>query len=145
MARLFYLSGYGIYYPNTQANYHGENNMKHELYSEKLFSYGTLQYEAVQLATFGRKLTGSKDILKGFQLSQLTIGDAHVVSTSGESVHPILIPSQNINDEVSGMVFDVSLEELIKADEYEVDEYKRVSVTLHSGAIAWVYVSALDF
>ncbi len=30
---------------------------------EKLFSYGTLQYEAVQLDTFGRKLDGKKDKL----------------------------------------------------------------------------------
>ena len=28
--------------------------------TERLFSYGTLQTESVQLATFGRKLAGSK-------------------------------------------------------------------------------------
>jgi len=34
-----------------------------------LFSYGTLQEESVQPATFGRRLQGSKDELVGFQLS----------------------------------------------------------------------------
>jgi hypothetical protein len=30
-----------------------------------VFSYGTLQLEAVQLATFGRKLVGTADVLRG--------------------------------------------------------------------------------
>jgi hypothetical protein len=34
-----------------------------------LFSYGTLQLEAVQLATFGRKLNGAADGLPGFEQS----------------------------------------------------------------------------
>jgi hypothetical protein len=36
--------------------------------TEKLFSYGTLQYEAVQLDTFGRTLLGQKDVLLGYRL-----------------------------------------------------------------------------
>jgi len=35
---------------------------------EQLFSYGTLQNVEVQLETFGRELTGSKDHLLGYQL-----------------------------------------------------------------------------
>lgn len=37
-------------------------------YSEKLFSYGTLQQETVQLSTFGRKLQGTADVLIGYHL-----------------------------------------------------------------------------
>ena len=33
--------------------------------TELLFSYGTLQIEAVQLSTFGRKLVGTADELPG--------------------------------------------------------------------------------
>lgn len=111
------------------------------IYTEKLFSYGTLQYEAVQISTFGRKLNGSRDILIGYRLSHIQIHDTNVVATSGESVHPILINTGNKEDKVSGIVFDISIEELQLADKYEVADYKRVCVQLHSGASAWVYVS----
>ena len=39
--------------------------------TELLFSYGTLQLEAVQMATFGRKLTGTRDVLPGFEATLL--------------------------------------------------------------------------
>lgn len=110
-------------------------------YSEKLFSYGTLQYEHVQLSTFGRKLNGKKDILIAYQLLNLKINDPKVVETSGEAIHPVLMYTGKKDDRVEGTVFDISLAELESADSYEVAEYKRVSIVLHSGAIAWVYVS----
>lgn len=37
--------------------------------TERLFSYGTLQQENVQIATFGRLLNGAPDALVGFKLS----------------------------------------------------------------------------
>ena len=54
--------------------------------TEKLFSYGTLQYEAVQLANFGRKLEGNKDQLPGFELSMLEITDPDVNATNTISI-----------------------------------------------------------
>ena len=44
-----------------------------------LFSYGTLQQEDVQLATFGRRLEGRADALPGYATSLLEIRDAEVV------------------------------------------------------------------
>ncbi len=44
-------------------------------YTEKLFSYGTLRYETVQLSTFGGKLQGESAVLSGYQLSQVKITD----------------------------------------------------------------------
>lgn len=114
---------------------------KHQ-HTEKLFSYGTLRYEKVQLSTFGRKLVGKSDTLLGYRLSTLKIEDPEVVATSGDAVHPILIYTGNNQDQVPGMVFDVSKEEIANADKYEVKEYKRVSAKLKSGIDAWVYVSA---
>jgi len=111
-------------------------------YTEKLFSYGTLQHESVQLSTFGRRLEGAEDILTEYHLSQLEINDTKVIEKSGSATHPILIYTGNKLDEVKGVVFDVSAEELQQADEYEVKDYKRVSVKLQSGVTAWVYVSA---
>lgn len=110
--------------------------------TEKIFSYGTLQYEPVQLSTFGRLLNGKKDTLTGYQLSELKITDPHVIAVSGESIHRILLNTENNDDQVEGMVFDLTTEELIQADKYEVSDYKRVSVTLSSGINAWVYVRA---
>ena len=41
-----------------------------------LFSYGTLQKEEVQRATFGRPLQGRVDVLVGFELSLVKIEDS---------------------------------------------------------------------
>lgn len=52
------------------------------------------------------------------------------------------IPSENSNDCVEGMVFEISGEELLQADKYEVEAYRRILVTLESGKKAWIYISA---
>lgn len=109
--------------------------------TEKLFSYGTLRYENVQLSTFGRKLQGVEDDLVGYRLEKVEILDPHVIALSGESVHSILVHTGDTNDKVSGVVFDITSSELEQADEYEVSDYKRVQVQLRSGTKAWVYVS----
>ena len=109
--------------------------------TEKLFSYGTLRYEAVQQSTFGRKLKGAPDTLNGFDLAIVEIKDQHVVATSGEAAHPIITFTGNPSDQVLGFVFDISPDELKQADTYEVADYKRISVQLASGVSAWVYVS----
>lgn len=106
----------------------------------KLFSYGTLQQDEVQLSTFNRLLKGEADILQGYLLKEIRITDEEVIAKSGKEFHPILVYSGNENDQVRGMVFDISLEELLNADKYEVNEYKRVEICLRSGIMAWVYV-----
>jgi Gamma-glutamyl cyclotransferase, AIG2-like len=107
--------------------------------SEYLFSYGTLQTESVQLATFGRRLEGKPDALPGFTQSMVRIEDPAVVRTSGEDLHPIIAFTGDNADLVTGTVFAVSAEELQRADAYEVAAYRRVSVILRSGTRAWVY------
>lgn len=109
---------------------------------EKLFSYGTLQYEAVQLSTFGRKLTGTADAILGYRLDEVKIEDPKVIELSGEAIHRMLIPTNNNADSVTGMVFEISSTELAQADRYEVSAYTRVSVPLLSDGHAWAYVSA---
>jgi gamma-glutamylcyclotransferase (GGCT)/AIG2-like uncharacterized protein YtfP len=110
--------------------------------SEKLFSYGSLQNEPVQLATFGRKLHGSADSLPKYRLELLAIGDPAVVALSGASHHPIVIATGDAADRVTGMVFEITPEELRHADDYEVADYRRIEATLASGSRAWVYVKA---
>ena len=108
----------------------------------KLFSYGTLQQEDVQLATFGRTLTGHRDQLTGFVQTEVEIDDPDVVATSGKTHHPILVFTGRPNDCVSGTVFDITDAELTQADDYEVDDYRRIAVIMASGIQAWVYVDA---
>ena len=107
-----------------------------------MFSYGTLRQRDVQLTTFGRELDGHLDAIVGYELDYVTITDPHVVATSGSDRHPILRPSSRPGAEIEGSVFEITEAELAAADEYEVDDYRRVSVPLRSGRHAWVYVFA---
>jgi Gamma-glutamyl cyclotransferase, AIG2-like len=108
----------------------------------KLFSYGTLQQEDVQLATFARRLTGVSDALVGFSQSMMAIDDPEVVRTSGKTHHPIVAFTGRAHDRVPGAVFEITDAELAHADAYEVAAYVRVKAPLASGLEAWVYVDA---
>ena len=110
--------------------------------SETLFSYGTLQDETVQFATFGRRLHGEPDELHGYHRTMLEIHDAQVVATSGTADHPIIRHTGDPAHTVQGTVLCITSEELAQADAYEVDDYRRTEVTLASGRHAWVYVQA---
>jgi hypothetical protein len=105
-----------------------------------LFSYGTLQDPVVQQANFGRLLSGRDDVLLDYEQTLIEIRDPAVVATSGKSKHPIIQPSMAPGSEVAGMVFLLTPAELIAADAYEVDDYKRIAVTMKSGITAWAYV-----
>jgi gamma-glutamylcyclotransferase (GGCT)/AIG2-like uncharacterized protein YtfP len=110
--------------------------------TELLFSYGTLRQREVQLSTFGRVLDGHPDAIVGFDLDYVMITDPHVIATSGSDRHPILRPSDRDDAAVEGTVFAIGDAELLAADEYEVDDYHRISVPVRSGDHAWVYVFA---
>jgi gamma-glutamylcyclotransferase (GGCT)/AIG2-like uncharacterized protein YtfP len=110
--------------------------------TELLFSYGTLRQPEVQLTTFGRELDGRPDAIVGYDLHYVTITDPHVIKTSGSDRHPILKPTDRADAAVEGMVFEISEADLAAADEYEVDDYRRIAEPLRSGDQAWVYVFA---
>lgn len=112
--------------------------------SERLFSYGTLQLESVQLKTFGRKLAGIADALTGYRLTEIEITDPDVIAASGKNVHPMLCRTGNTEDCVHGTVFAITPRELLNADEYEVDDYRRVLADCVSGGKAWVYIDASE-
>ena len=107
-----------------------------------LFSYGTLQQEDVQLATFGRRLEGRADVLPGYAASLFEIKDAAVVKTSGKTHHFMARPTGNPGDEVPGVVLKITAAELAAADGYEVSDYRRIAVRLRFGLEAFVYVGA---
>src|SRR5436190_9778778 len=112
--------------------------------TELLFSYGTLQLEAVQMATFGRRLAGTSDVLRGFEVVPLKIEDETVIAISGKTHHTMATFTGRASDMISGTVFAVTADEIQNADKYEVVAVKRVAVVLQSGVRAWVYVDARD-
>ncbi len=107
-----------------------------------LFSYGTLQQDDVQRASFGRLLKGADDAMPGYRQAMLEITDPEVIRTSGKRFHPVVMPSGDPRDEVPGKLFEISPAELAAADAYEVSDYQRIAVRLKSGTEAWVYVKA---
>ena len=107
-----------------------------------LFAYGTLQDEKVQLASFGRRLPGTPDALRGFALAALEIDDPAVIEISGKSQHTMARRTGRASDILPGTVFEVTSAELAAADDYEVAAVARTRVRLESGLRAWVYVDA---
>ncbi len=112
--------------------------------SERLFSYGTLQTESVQLANFGRTLAGRPDALLGYRLQMIQIMDQEFVATSGAEYHRNLEFTGSASNVVEGTVFAVTQYELEQADAYEPDGYERVRVKLRSGTEAWVYFHSIS-
>ena len=107
----------------------------------RLFSYGTLQHEDVQLSTFGRKLEGEKDLLVGYEPSLVKIPDANVAARLKKTHHDNVRKTEDDWSNVQGTVFEITDAELAKADAFEAEfNYKRISVGLASGNDAWVYV-----
>jgi gamma-glutamylcyclotransferase (GGCT)/AIG2-like uncharacterized protein YtfP len=99
---------------------------------ERLFSYGSLRSERVQLATFGRLLDGREDELASFELR---------APIPGVTPHANVVRVGDAAARVPGTVFIVTESELAAADEYERrDGYVRIAVRLASGSEAWVYV-----
>ncbi|QHT70374.1 gamma-glutamylcyclotransferase [Rhodocytophaga rosea] len=110
--------------------------------NEYLFSYGTLQYEQVQLDIFGRVLQGTADTLGGYTLSNIIIRDESFHTKAEQEYFPIATVSTNQADAIPGHVFTLTPLELLAADRYEPREYRRIKVVLQSEREAWVYVAA---
>lgn len=106
-----------------------------------LFSYGTLQKEAVQLRLFERILHGTKDVLKGYKAVPILIGDEAFLAKGEQRHQQTALATANEKDEIEGMVFQITNEELTSADDYEPEGYTRIKVKLQSGKEAWLYVA----
>lgn len=103
---------------------------------ENLFVYGTLQEEKIQRAVFGRNLQKRQDFLKGYEKFSIRIPD----EASG-SFYPAIKPSKNSDNTIPGMLLELKVQELKKADAYEGNSYSRKKVKLESGITAWVYIA----
>ncbi|HMJ46729.1 MAG TPA: gamma-glutamylcyclotransferase family protein [Ferruginibacter sp.] len=105
-----------------------------------LFSYGTLQNEKTQQALFGRTLQGSPDALPGYKVETIEIEDEEFLSKE-DKYQRIAIKTDDNKNSIEGTVLELTEEELLEADKYEPDNYKRIKVSLASGKEAWIYAS----
>jgi len=94
---------------------------------ERLFTYGTLQDEKVQLSLIGRTLEGEAAVLNGY-----------TIHFNLMPPYPVAMPGEN--DLIEGQVFEVTQDELQQLDIYEGECYLRITVTLENGQEAWVYI-----
>ena len=102
-----------------------------------------LRQSEVQFDRFGRVLNGQPDALPGFRVEFITITDSEVVATSDSDRHPLVIASDDPEDAVEGLVFEITDAELAAADAFEVDDYARQEVRLRSGTKAWACPGAV--
>jgi hypothetical protein len=106
-----------------------------------LFSYGTLQRDDIQLATFGRRLNGQPDELVGYEPSLVKIEDAAMAARLGKTHHANVIATGKAGSRAPGTVFEITDAELASCDGYEAPfSYARVLAKLVSGKETWVYV-----
>jgi gamma-glutamylcyclotransferase (GGCT)/AIG2-like uncharacterized protein YtfP len=84
---------------------------------------------------FNKLLTGTADQLLGYKLKSLQIEEEF-----GMADYVVVVPSENPEDTIHGVVFEVSNADLAKVDLFESNAYKRVEVQLNSGTTAWIYM-----
>lgn len=106
-----------------------------------LFSYGTLQQDAIQTQVFGRLLQGEPDVLSGYTLGKMPISDPETIQQIGKNYYPIALKSAAANSRIEGVIFEISASELAAVDSYEGNGYQRIMATFASGRQAWVYVA----
>ncbi|WP_269223246.1 gamma-glutamylcyclotransferase family protein [Flavobacterium sp. IMCC34518] len=105
---------------------------------QKLFTYGTLQDTDVQENLFGRILQGTPETLIGYELSEIQIEEEF-----GLVHYPIIMETEDSNDTISGILYEVTMNDLHQADLYEGKHYKRIEVQLQSNQKAWAYTLAI--
>ena len=102
---------------------------------EYLFAYGTLKDREIQENIFGRTLTGTADSLTGYAIQKIKIEEEF-----GMEEYPIIVPSEDTNQIIEGILYEISELDIEKVDTYEGRHYKRIEVTLTSNKKAWAYV-----
>ncbi|SHF72383.1 Gamma-glutamyl cyclotransferase, AIG2-like [Flavobacterium segetis] len=104
---------------------------------EKLFAYASLKNEDHQKDLFGRILIGTHETLVGYMLKEIQIEEEF-----GLVQYPIITATHKPEDTISGIVYDITKQELNQVDLYEGLHYKRIEVQLQSNQKAWAYSAA---
>ncbi len=96
---------------------------------QKLFTYGSLQLPHIQEKLFNRILAGTPDILPDYEKGVLEI--------EGKKFN---VANMKTGSSIPGTVYDLSTEELERADRYEGNGYKRIRIILETDTEAWLYI-----
>jgi gamma-glutamylcyclotransferase (GGCT)/AIG2-like uncharacterized protein YtfP len=108
-----------------------------------IFSYGSLQEQAVQLSVYGRVLRAEPDELLNCVREQIAVPPRHKAAAAGVTHYANVVFTPGSGSRVAGKVLELTETELALTDGYEQDaEYVRVIARLASGRRAWVYVSS---
>jgi gamma-glutamylcyclotransferase (GGCT)/AIG2-like uncharacterized protein YtfP len=108
-----------------------------------IFSYGSLQEEAVQLSVYGRVLRAEPDEILNCVRERIAVPSRHKAAASGVTHYANVTFTAGSGGRVAGKVLELTETELTLTDDYERDaEYVRVTTILASGRHAWVYVSS---
>ena len=102
--------------------------------TQLLFTYETAHEEELQMTVLERKLKGRPDTLFGYKK----------IEEKQKGKHITIKKTNNTKDAVRGMLHKVSNLELYKMDRDESFECSRISVSLKSGAKAWVYLPSYN-
>jgi gamma-glutamylcyclotransferase (GGCT)/AIG2-like uncharacterized protein YtfP len=105
---------------------------------QKLFAYGTLQDKDIQEDLFGRILEGIPETLVGYELNEIQIEEEF-----GLVQYPVIVETNNSNDTINGILYEVTMKELQQTDLYEGKHYRRIEVHLQSTQNAWAYSLAI--
>lgn len=105
---------------------------------QKLFTYGSLQHPEVQEDLYGRILRGTHESLIGYQVNEIEIEEEF-----GMMTYPIIVETNNAEDIIHGIVYEISNDDLNQTDRYEGIHYQRIEVTLQSNQKAWAYSRSL--
>jgi len=108
---------------------------------DTIFTYGSLQSEAIQMKIFGRILKGEREVLLGYSLFSILLEDENQAVIS----YPIISKSDKKEALIEGIVFEITATELEMADAYETENYTRIFLSFESGKKGWVYVAPENF
>jgi len=95
-----------------------------------VFVYGTLTDSITRKNVLGGEIPGETATLEGYDSSKR-------ITIENES-YPVA--EKNSHGSITGVVIELTSEEISKLDEYETDAYKREEVVLTDGKKAWVYI-----
>lgn len=140
---------YGISYAEAKDSIHQQikaNVIQFEKQKKHLwFSYDISESENLQLQHYGRKFHGTEDTLSGYTLKDTNLNGVSMSENNRTKTPQIAIKSKEMNDELKGIVFEITGEELVLTDQLAVPNSKRVLVTTNSGAEVWVYIEKNEF
>ena len=95
---------------------------------DSIFVYGSLRATPTRSAILGRKIKTTKGVLNDYKLT----------NHSYFKVYPTI--KKEVGEMVTGEIFEVTDEDLIKLDHYETNNYRRIKVKLASGDNVITYI-----